>query len=613
MNSSNISRRETYLDNNVERLRYLCHQFDVPFNAKKSQKCGKRCRVVLAKTGYLKVQFQDGSEFWFPRDAIRLKVSSRDEFYSTRKGHVARNTTCRPVIQSYGAEKWTNPPPVHQYQMQEPNVRVYSDEKAPTEFISGYPSVELISNTRRRALPITNAVNFGKVGVSTTEKDWEDLDLMQIARQRSRLSKSLAFSSSKRKTDFGTTASYSCRSSKKSSTLPFQGSTLPSYKATGEFLAGKTEPIGIPSAIIRDTTIKTDACNFNPTEISPLRSTVSIPSSLPYRSLQYGSNHTRSHYPVGLDNLRNTCYMNAALQCLLNNKMITQSVEYYYAAKYRPEIKDLARSFVCFAKRYALVGEKPNRRISPVNFRDAFIKVYPEFEGPCAHDSSEFLSYLLGEIGDIPTGDHKYPTVDSLFRIYCRLERRARKNSPPMTSKDSQLLMSVPVVITQRRGKRQVELKLSDLEEAIAYETLYTRHESEITLHGQRYLSFEQRSTIIAERTPPFLIIHMKKFTVNKGYFNRTNIGKLSVNLHVPLEFDISLFTDNAEVSNKYVLVSAICHLGATVSSGHYYSVIKPYKENNWFKANDLSVTEISSIKPVMKHFYVCVYRKVST
>merc|ERR1712060_347131 len=109
-----------------------------------------------------------------------------------------------------------------------------------------------------------------------------------------------------------------------------------------------------------------------------------------------------------------------------------------------------------------------------------------------------------------------------------------------------------------------VELKLSDLEEAIAYETLYTRHDSEITLHGQRYLSFEQRSTIIAERTPPFLIIHMKKFAVNKGYFNRTNIGKLSVNIH------ISLFTDNAEVSNKYVLVSAICHLGATVSSGHY-------------------------------------------
>ncbi|XP_030811155.1 LOW QUALITY PROTEIN: inactive ubiquitin carboxyl-terminal hydrolase 50 [Camarhynchus parvulus] len=107
---------------------------------------------------------------------------------------------------------------------------------------------------------------------------------------------------------------------------------------------------------------------------------------------------TSSLHPglTGLQNLENTCYMNAVLQCLCS---LTPLVQYFLSGKWNTalheEIGESATAFGCLVSDMWL-GEFDF--VSPEAFHSVFGKRYPAFSRRTQHDAQEFLICVLDDL-----------------------------------------------------------------------------------------------------------------------------------------------------------------------------------------------------------------------
>ena len=104
---------------------------------------------------------------------------------------------------------------------------------------------------------------------------------------------------------------------------------------------------------------------------------------------------------VGLNNLGNTCYMNTGLQCLSNCELLTK----YFLGKYYESFVNkenpIGSGGEIVEKYSQLINHlwHGNREyISPIQFKNAFGKMYTAFNGSRQQDTQEFISYLLDSL-----------------------------------------------------------------------------------------------------------------------------------------------------------------------------------------------------------------------
>ena len=107
------------------------------------------------------------------------------------------------------------------------------------------------------------------------------------------------------------------------------------------------------------------------------------------------------HGLVGLNNLGNTCYMNTGLQCLSNCELLTKYILGNYYEKQINKDNPIGSQGEIIEK-FALIIKHlwygSNDCISPIQFKQAFGKVYQAFNDYRQQDTQEFISYLLDSL-----------------------------------------------------------------------------------------------------------------------------------------------------------------------------------------------------------------------
>ena len=118
---------------------------------------------------------------------------------------------------------------------------------------------------------------------------------------------------------------------------------------------------------------------------------------------------------VGLNNLGNTCYMNTGLQCLSNCELLTK---YFLGKFYEPFVNKenpIGSGGEIVEKYSQLINHLwyGNREcVSPIQFKNAFGKMYTAFNGSRQQDTQEFIAYLLDSLHEDLNKVKKKPYIE---------------------------------------------------------------------------------------------------------------------------------------------------------------------------------------------------------
>lgn len=340
----------------------------------------------------------------------------------------------------------------------------------------------------------------------------------------------------------------------------------------------------------------------------------------------------KQYPPVGLKNWGNTCYANAALQCLLSTALSRALLEpkcfrefqrYAYnghllepqRTKTSNTCKWLTRELTTLCEQYA---EDPSSR--------------RQMSTPTS--SSAFFSYF--------TSSTEPPTVldpGSITRHVTRLSSCLRVGRQEDAHEFLRALVSTLVMDGQNR-------KLSSLFDGLLESAVTCQTCGHASFTRDRYMDislevghndsvpvdltslFKHFTTTeilspdnkvwcdICERkrtvtkglrlatAPTILVCHLKRFAYD--LFGRTIRLNKKVRFPLRLELDPYMSRANRSKPPAYELVSVLVHQGKSCSSGHYIAFVK--NNNNWYRCSDGDVQKVSQSMVLSQTAYVLVY-----
>ncbi|AYV83828.1 MAG: putative ubiquitin carboxyl-terminal hydrolase 2 isoform X1 [Hyperionvirus sp.] len=277
---------------------------------------------------------------------------------------------------------------------------------------------------------------------------------------------------------------------------------------------------------------------------------------------------------VGLRNLGNTCYMNAALQCL---RCIVPLSNYIFQRGngIGKDVKHpLVSSYFQFVK---TMWSLDNGIVSPSDIRDQFEKYRKEFVGGSQQDAQEFTNYLLDAIHEAIKVSGVSIISELFFGKYKSTVICDRCDYNSVTY-ENYMFLTLPIAQNLNES-----MKLFAQNDMLNNDNRYRCEKCKVLSNARkkmRVYSF-----------PRVLIIYLKRFS------NRRKIDDF---MEVPLYF-------SRDEEERYELVGVIEHFGS-VGGGHYTANGKI--GGKWYAFNDSSVNEIEKGQVVTRNAYVLFYEK---
>uniref|UniRef100_A0A1B6FM56 ubiquitinyl hydrolase 1 n=1 Tax=Cuerna arida TaxID=1464854 RepID=A0A1B6FM56_9HEMI len=341
------------------------------------------------------------------------------------------------------------------------------------------------------------------------------------------------------------------------------------------------------------------------TVTSVLMTSPSLPSFHPEVSIK-----TETGGLLGLNNIGNTCFLNAIIQCLSNTKPL---LEYILREEYLREIRNSARSLLIrrFAELITNLWTDKKHAVNTSPLKSAVGLYAPRFSGFGQQDAQEFLRYLLQglheEINRAPVVQHKRRdqlqnenlTADEIWQRYlkgdnskivdifggqlrsdlkCTVCGFASTTYEPFWD----LSLSIPHS-ESRNTQRKVHLS-----QCLDY---FTKEE---TLEGNEKPTCSRCKSkqtcikkISIQKFPQILVIHLKRFT--------GNTRKVDTEVEFPVS-GLNLAPYSAERhqlgSNVYSLYGVVNHFGSCFY-GHYTAYCKHPYCAGWHIFNDSHVNSV--------------------
>ncbi|XP_017660479.1 PREDICTED: inactive ubiquitin carboxyl-terminal hydrolase 50 [Lepidothrix coronata] len=302
---------------------------------------------------------------------------------------------------------------------------------------------------------------------------------------------------------------------------------------------------------------------------------------------------TSSRHPglTGLQNLENTCYMNAVLQCLCS---LPQLVEYFLSGRWntalRTEIGESATAFGCLMSDMWL-GDFDY--VSPEAFHSVFGKQYPTFSRRTQHDAQEFLICVLDELHEAFKESSRHRAgaeargsgsgtsiITQLFEGQLSYGITCLKCNTITDRPESFTVLSLPI------PSRRV-CSLQECLDCFFQPDTLTRNNQ---IHCY-WCGTNQDATVKATitRAPQIIIFHLKRFA-----WQDKHRRKLSTTVDYPLQnLDLSPYSSTFSYNEVYSLCAVVNHAG-DIDYGHYTAFCKHSTTKHWYSFDDVQVTKIS-------------------
>lgn len=111
--------------------------------------------------------------------------------------------------------------------------------------------------------------------------------------------------------------------------------------------------------------------------------------------------------------------------------------------------------------------------------------------------------------------------------------------------------------------------------------------------------------------TPQYLIIHLKRFNVSRGYFSSRKNNSL---VDFPIEgLDLSDYIRSEDFKSSVQPIYdlyAVSNHGGGLDGGHYTAYGKNFMDNRWYYFNDSSVSSCAAREAVSSGAYLLFYKR---
>ncbi|KAF8075154.1 ubiquitin carboxyl-terminal hydrolase 4 [Lyophyllum atratum] len=357
----------------------------------------------------------------------------------------------------------------------------------------------------------------------------------------------------------------------------------------------------------------------------------------------------------GLQNLGNTCYMNAPIQCL---SATVPFARFFTEGKWKNAINRVnplgskGRLVTSFSQLLGKMWDTRESSLSPHEFRHMICSLKAQYRGSDQHDSQEFLSFLLDGIHEdfnrvlakdpwIPTPEHeaaleRLPVQiasdqewniwrkrnDSLIVDFFQGQFRNRLQcytcETTSTTYNAFSILQLPIP----RGKKgRVALK----------DCLDAFFDAEVLENDDAWdcprckVKRRASKTLSLARLPPILLIHLKRFATNSTSSNKIDtfvdfpMKSLDLTNYMPAPLPIAVDRRAAGVPTsledprtqsppyRYDLYGVTNHSG-TLTGGHYTASIA--SRGGWVNCDDSVITPTDPKSVVSERAYVLFYKR---
>lgn len=322
---------------------------------------------------------------------------------------------------------------------------------------------------------------------------------------------------------------------------------------------------------------------------------------------------------TGVENIGNTCFFGAAVQCLFRCTVLRTVLLYMLPARSLehcdPFVRALASSFHILDRRQTTVNPEElltlfgtlhttliKKQLGVYTMQDsqeALNHIINDLSlalpvsalgvmNDAGHSVKDYLELRNAMISSLNNGNTDNSVIDCLFNI--RVEYHINEIGQKPDSFDSKYFLNINITDKCYSLLDQLDKEMG---------------EEEITINGEQHRRISRFSFL-----PPYLFVVINRFLWEEQAQRRLKINRrftfpftidmyryCSTGLQTSLD-SIAVEKDGKSTSTvgsaDYSLISVIAHRGLSADSGHYITFSR-VKDNLWVKLNDANVTEVTS------------------
>ncbi|PIA39963.1 hypothetical protein AQUCO_02600424v1 [Aquilegia coerulea] len=380
------------------------------------------------------------------------------------------------------------------------------------------------------------------------------------------------------------------------------------------FLPSFTSPIKLPEDPFDFTPEfeKSSSSSSSPTSPPLFLKTNNSSSSSCYYSPWFSSFNNRRYddeptgMGAGLNNMGNTCFLNAILQCFTHTVPFVQILRSCHHPT--PCHRNSEGFCVLCALRdhIELSLSSSGRSIEPQKFVYNLNELSSSFRRYQQEDAHEFLQCLLDKLDSYgvnetakeqSSSDEEESIVKKIFGGSLRSQLRCCSCGHCSDTFEPWIDLSLEI--------EDVDSLPTALESFTKVEKLEEKSPCE---NCKEEVLVEKQLTV--EKTPTVAALHLKRFK-NYGSY----VDKIDKHVDFPLELDLLPYRsnqENAEVDLKYELYGVVVHTGLSSNSGHYYCFIRSSPQK-WHRLDDSQVMMVSEEFVLSQEAYILFYVKKGT